>query len=384
MALATVLLPTLVAADQPSRPIKSGDPYAASRAKPAALRSKSHAARMEAMPTATWLWDLVDRMLAGPVPSPHRAIATRPKRAPMLASVTPRIAAPVAKPIDPVETGSYPATITKGAVQPTSAAASIDISEAILRDAGKAQAGRDLVKLELAARTYGEKATSGQIVFQSRPDWRLLERAQDSLSSPELNIAEAAGFEANTYVNDREKVITVAIAGTQDLKRGLIEADIWHALIKAEAPQQFFLAKSYMRTVVARYQQHGYSTECVGHSLGGGACAYAAAELGLRGIVVNPISAGKSSPAAKTLITNYIVDGDIAMTVYGARGHEFGGDIHIIDDGRREARRMLAEKFGALAGPVLIIQNMGRPIENHRIDRALDALAAHSGEPRVK
>ncbi len=226
-----------------------------------------------------------------------------------------------------------------------------DASQALVQAAERAQARSDLVKLELANRTYDEPRLSGQAAFDLRSDWRVLERARDALSGPELAAAQAAGFEANAYINEMTRTIVVAVAGSQDLRRDFLQADIWDALIRSQMPQQFFLAKTYIRSVMQRYQMRGFTTECVGHSLGGGACAYAAAELNVRAVVVNPIAAGKLPAGAKFLVTNYVVDGEIANLVYGARGHEFTGDVYRVSDGSREdARTKAVEKFGPAGG----------------------------------
>ena len=254
-----------------------------------------------------------------------------------------------------------------------------------MQAAERAQARSDLVKLELANRTYDERRISGQPVFDLRSDWRVLERARDALSGPELATAQAAGFEANAYINEMTKTIVVAVAGSEDLKRDFLQADIWDALIRAQMPQHFFLAKTYIRSVMQRYQMQGFSTECVGHSLGGGACAYAAGELNVRAIVVNPIAAGKLPLGAKFLVTNYVVDGEIANIVYGARGIEFSGDVvKISDSNRDEARLRAVEKFGPLAGPILVVRNLSDSVKSHKIERALELIAAHAGMERPR
>ena len=254
----------------------------------------------------------------------------------------------------------------------------------LMSQAERTQASHDLVKLELANRTYTENLISGQSAFEQRQDWRVLERARDTYSDAEGSAAAAAGFESNAYINEAEKTIVVAVAGTQDLRRDFLTADIWQALIKSESPQHFFMAKSYIRSVIQRYQARGFTTECVGHSLGGGACAYAAAELGIRATVVNPIAAGKISAGAKHLVRNYVVDGDIAQLVYAARGNEFIGDIRIINDGQNEARRRTAEKYGPLAGPVLVVKDLKQSLRSHRIGYALDRIAEHAGIDRQR
>lgn len=259
-----------------------------------------------------------------------------------------------------------------------------DLDAQLMREAAPAQARIDLVKLELARRTYDEDKIAGQPVFLTRPEWRVLERARDAWTDAELSASRAAGFEANAYINDTDKKIVVAIAGTQDLRRDFIEADIWRALIQSQSPQHFFLAKSYIRSVVQRYQSQGYQTECVGHSLGGAACAYAASELGIRAIVVNPISAGRLPESARLWITNYVVDGDIAAKVYGARGNGDTGDVQRIGDGGEEARLAVQAKYGPLAGPILIVRDLQNAVRVHQIDRALDLIAAQAGTERVK
>jgi hypothetical protein len=136
--------------------------------------------------------------------------------------------------------------------------------------------------------------------------------------------------------------------------------------------------------VMHRYQMQGYTTQCVGHSLGGGACAYAASELGIRAIVVNPISAGRLNDEARHLVTNYVVDGDIANFVYSARGNATSGDIQRIKDDRDAANRTLKDRYGPLAGPVLVVRDLRNAVRVHQIDRALDLIAVHAGTERPK
>ena len=303
----------------------------------------------------------------------------KPRRTARLARVTPSTAlAPVA-----------PAAIVTGAISPSRPADPPrlhqgDADAELVREAERAQARVDLVKLELARRAYDEASLGGQPVFATRPDWRVLERARDAWTDAELSASKAAGFEASAYINDADRKIVIAVAGTQDLRRDFLEADIWRALVQAQAPQQFFLAKSYIRSVIKRYQVQGYETECVGHSLGGAACAYVASELGIRAILVNPISAGKLPDQAKLWITNYVVDGDIANLVYGVRGNESPGDIQKVSAGSEAARVAVLAKFGPLAGPILIVRDLKSAVKVHQIDRALDLIAAHAGTDRVR
>jgi hypothetical protein len=353
--------------------------------------------------SSVWLFDYLSRML-----DTEPAAARRPRRvtrvavaAPVQANTLAPIAASVppsrpAAPANPVKqaavaapaTGVSPAVspVVTGTIAPGRPATptSPESQDALIVAAERSQARLDMVKLEFASRTYDERKLSGQQVFDLRSDWRVLERAREALTSAELTSATAAGFEANAYINETTHTIVVAVAGSQDVRRDFITADVWKALIKAEAPQQFYLAKTYVRSVMQRYQTQGYSTECVGHSLGGGACAYAASELGVRALVLNPISAGKLAAPARFLVTNYIVDGDIAQLIYGARGNEFPGNIQVINDGRDVARLMALEKYGPLAGPLLVVRELNASIKSHKVDAALDLIATQAETPRPR
>lgn len=337
--------------------------------------------------SGSWLIDYVGRLL-----DTEPAIARRsrggtksaaPARLPAAHATTLAATPNPGKAVTQPEAPTSP--ITTGTTVPVRPdAPATDQAEQIVMAAERFQARADLVKLEFAARTYDERKLSGQQVFELRSDWRVLERARDALAGAELASAVAAGFEANAYINETTKTIVVAVAGSQDLRRDFITADIWQALIKSEAPQQFYLAKTYVRSVIQRYQMRGFTTECVGHSLGGGACAYAAAELGIRAVVLNPISAGKLPAAAHFLITNYIVDGDIANLIYGARGREFPGTVQVVSDGRDVLRLMALEKYGQLAGPILVVRELAAGIGSHKVDHALDLVAAQAEVARPR
>lgn len=394
--------------------------------KPAPARRLALAARKpkagEDFWSTQWLSDLVARVIdpspatqrrprvlsRAPAPLPKVAAAiVEPAAAPTaIPPQAPVIAAPARQPTAPAERPQVvpqptitihptPADIVVTKVSPITTGAvttpaslppltTPDTSQMLMSQAEKTQASHDLVKLELANRTYAENLISGQSAFERRQDWRILERARDTQTEAEVAAADAAGFESNAYINEAEKTIVVAVAGTQDLRRDFLTADIWQALVKSESPQHFFMAKSYIRSVMRRYQARGFSTECVGHSLGGGACAYAAAELGIRAIVINPIAAGKMPAGAKHLVRNYVVDGDIAQLVYAARGAEFIGDIRIINDGQDQARLRTAEKYGPLAGPILVVRDLRQSLKSHRIGYALDRIAEDAGIERQR
>jgi hypothetical protein len=344
------------------------------------------APRATATAQTDWLYDYIARALS---PEPVRA-TPRIMRTAASKKIPTGSAVASLVPIGAAKAPLAPVQITTGTIVFPRAPGDLtgvnqdDLDAVLVNDAERTQTRLDLVKLELARRTYGEARLSGQSAFDSRIDWRVLERGREASTDAELSAATAAGFEANAYINDTDKVIVVAIAGTQDLRRDFLEADIWKALIQAQSPQQFFMAKSYIRSVIKRYQAQGYATECVGHSLGGGACAYAASELNIRAFVVNPISAGRLPAEARTLITNYVVDGDIARLVYDARGNILTGDIQLIKFDRDAIRRRLNERYGILAGAVLVVRDIQSAVKVHQIDRALDLIAVHANTQRIK
>jgi hypothetical protein len=354
-------------------------------------RARLHAANTAQSDDRSGLWliDYVSRLLdTEPAVARRPRTAHREAAAPRVPSSVPsqRLAAVVPDAVaapTPIPPTSPIATGTVIPARPDASPTGI-AGDALIVAAERFQARADLVKLEFSSRTYDERKLSGQQVFDFRTDWRVLERARDALTGAELSSAVAAGFEANAYINDATKTIVVAVAGSQDLRRDFLGADVWHALIKSQAPQQFYMAKTYVRSVMQRYQMQGYSTECVGHSLGGGACAYAAAELGIRALVLNPISAGKLAPGARYLVTNYVVDGDIANLIYGARGHEFTGNVQVINDGRDAIRLMALEKYGQLAGPILVVRELRASIDSHKVDHALDLIAVQAEVSRPR
>ena len=309
---------------------------------------------------------LAQPLVAGPITPLEPSQTSQPVRPGI-------IAAPATSPL---ATGSLPPPAVPGVPA--------DQADQLIVAAERSQLRADLVKLEFVSRTYDERKLAGQIVYAQRDDWRVLERAQDALTDAEKAGAAAAGFVANAYINETTRTIVVAVAGTQDLRRDFIAADIWRALIVANAPQHFYLAKTYVRSVIQRYQSQGFSTECVGHSLGGGACAYAAAELGIRALVLNPISAGRLAPPARALVTNYVVDGDIASIVYRARGNDFPGDVQVISDGRDAIRLLALQKYGQLAGPILVVRELRASVDSHKAEHALDLMAAQAETTRTK
>ena len=303
--------------------------------------------------------------------------ATKPTAFALSSQSAPAVT-PAQQPTSAIVTGSLSPS------RPVVVGAAPDSMDPLIIAAERSQARIDLVKLEFASRTYDERKLSGQQVFEIRSDWHVLERARDALAEAEAASARAVGFEANAYINETTRTIVVAVAGAQDLRREFLAVDAWNALIKAEAPQQFYLAKTYVRSVIQRYQMRGFSTECVGHSLGGAACAYVASELGIRALVLNPISAGKLAASARFQVTNYIVDGELADLIYGVRSNSIAVNGQANHEGRDAARQMTLEKFGTLSGPILVVRDLKASAQNYTVDRALEQISAQAETPRPR
>ena len=88
--------------------------------------------------------------------------------------------------------------------------------------------------------------------------------------------------------------------------------------------------------------------------------------------------------SARYLVTNYVVDGDIANLIYGARGNDFSGDVQVINDGRDAIRLMALEKYGQLAGPILVVRELRASFDSHKVDHALDLIAAQAETARPR
>lgn len=322
------------------------------------------------------------RPMAAPAAGPSQAAQAATIVTPNVPSVAAAIAQPQAANAAPQPA---PAPLTTASISPPAAPArsavlSPEANAALVRAADRTQARVDIVKLELAQRTYDEQRLSGRSAFDFRNDWRVLERARDALPPGQLAAAEAVGFEANAYINDAERTIVIAIAARRDLKRDFMDADAWREAAANERPQLLNLARAYSRSVMQRYQMQGYTTECVGHSLGGGACAVLAGELGLKAIVVNPLSLGAPPPRAAELVTNYIVDGELAALVPDAPVNRAAPLPRVSD----EVRARIAATYGELSGPVLVVRDIQQGVRVHRVDRVLDLLAVHAEAERAR
>ncbi len=266
-------------------------------------------------------------------------------------------------------------------------------------------ASRDMIALELASRAYDETRGPGGPAFTSRPDWTVLEHANTTMHGDLQRRAEASGFDATAYVNHAERRIIVAIAGSctrlffgarqaaiksqEDCRKDWIDNDIKAALIERRTPAQFAVARDYIESVAARHRtadgETRYAIECSGHSLGGGACAYAAADLGLHATTLNPISAGVLKTKQPGQITNYVVEGDLARVVYGLRGLAPTGIVYVIDDGRDHLRPILqAAQYGPVRGTAYFFgRKLVESFLDHTLNHGLDRLAGIAKVARV-
>lgn len=242
----------------------------------------------------------------------------------------------------------------------------------------------DWAILELAAKVYGMKTMPGQSPFAGNQDWKMLEIA-DARALPEMRAAlKAMGFNAYSYVNEGAKTLVVAVQGSRlpgldsashpDTRADLVQDwwinDLKKGLISGQTPPQFEIARQYVQAVKEAYGNK-YTIVCSGHSLGGGACAYAAGMEGVRAVVLNPISSSASTlPKNAHLIDNYVVENELAITAYGIAGRPLIGRHYKINNYRESGGGM--------------VKTIGGTLVDHGADVALGNLAKQVGIERIK
>ncbi len=260
----------------------------------------------------------------------------------------------------------------------------VPLGNALPQEPDLKKVSQDWAILELAAKVYGIKTMPGQSPFAGNQDWKMLEIA-DARALPEKREAlKATGFRAYSYVNEQGKTLVIAVQGSRapgldtashpDTRKDFVqdwwENDVKKALIQGRIPPQFEIAREYLEAVKQAYADK-YTIICTGHSLGGGACAYAAGREGVRAVVINPISSGASVPPANAhLIDNYVVEGELANTAYGIAGRAFVGRHYRINNYRESPGSL---KEAAVSAAV-----------DHGADTALDNLARQVGIERIK
>jgi hypothetical protein len=58
--------------------------------------------------------------------------------------------------------------------------------------------------------------------------------------------------------------------------------------------------------------------------------------------------------------------------------------VQVVNDGRDVIRLMALEKYGQMAGPILVIRELSASIRTHKADNALDLIAAQAEIARPK
>jgi hypothetical protein len=215
--------------------------------------------------------------------------------------------------------------------------------------------------LQLARAAYEDDLPLGSSVFRGRLEWKVLEKRED----------KASGFLAYTFVNLNEHKIVVGIQGSRYPvwlldRHGLTpqgrDAKMdWKQDVEAiwggKNPAQFFQAEKYVREISDRFRDR-YTIDCAGHSLGGGACVYAAAQIpNVHAIAITPVSSNSLSTRNAYLIDNYITKGDATAAAHGAIERGLTGWKY--------------EVQGTALGDVPVIRFGTR----HDLDRILNALS---------
>jgi hypothetical protein len=211
---------------------------------------------------------------------------------------------------------------------------------------------------------------------------------RDTKLANEQTPAPFSGFSAATYVNHRSKHVVLAIAGTKLSSLADLKNDL--AALLRRKPQQFDEALDYFRSVLDRYKSKlpGYTFACTGHSLGGGACAYAAAILSRPSVTLNPIGSkwisGIPEPSKPTIV-NYIDPNDLAYKTFSLVRLPPVGQLYWIKDPPHNAGWLAAaKKIYRYFRPENSLTRLQKSIEAHSADGSLTRLAQHENLPRLQ
>jgi hypothetical protein len=185
-------------------------------------------------------------------------------------------------------------------------------------------------------------------------------------------------------VNKRAKRIVIAIGGTSFRDLGDLKTD-YAALRHTVLPEQFRIALDYARDVRERFGAT-HAISCSGHSLGGGACAYLAATLGMKAVTINPIAAAMPHRVCKhylTRIDNYVMGQDIAFLTYQKAGRQLLGNVIHLNSPWRDYLATYG-KGTSLRFDRLLAKPVGWIIrvQAHRLEAALDTIAQRAGVAR--
>jgi hypothetical protein len=173
------------------------------------------------------------------------------------------------------------------------------------------------------------------------------------------------------------------LSSLADLKNDL-------AALLRKKPPQFDEALDYFRSVLDRYEDKlpGYTFACTGHSLGGGACAYAAAMLSRPGVTLNPIGSkwisGIPEPSKPTIV-NYIDPSDLAYKTFSlVRLPPVGQHYWIKDPPGDGGWLATAKKIYRFFRPENSLTRLQKSIEAHSADGSLTRLAQYQNLPRLQ
>lgn len=237
----------------------------------------------------------------------------------------------------------------------------------------------------MASATYSDKLKIGDNVFKGNDKWKVLDKIDD----------KASGLQAYVIVNREEARMVLAVRGSgnpvlaiadkliSDITQGLIHvpggkdaAADWkqdlNAIGRGQTPTQFTIAEKLVRQL---QDQHGslYSIECAGHSMGGGACAYAAANIsGVHAVTVNPISTGALASKSSYLVDNYFIRNDAPDVAQRALQKDLTGwKYEINPQGPGTRPGSVANSTPSTLPPSLGVT----PIDRHSVDHAVGGIA---------
>jgi hypothetical protein len=240
----------------------------------------------------------------------------------------------------------------------------------------------DWMVMQMASAAYSDKLVKGENVFKGNSDWKVVDKRYDTPS----------GLFAYVLLNKTEGRAVVAFRGSND-PRWLLTPDIrqsrdagkdWYqdlvAYFGGKPPAQFKVAESILKDVKKEYGGR-YTIDCVGHSLGGADCAYAAAQVpGVHAVAIDPISIGSNATRNAYFMDNYIVPQDVADRFFRERG--LTGWTYKI------------ESSANLAGPLPLETSQSTPstsdplgtnmIARHSVERALNAIGKDVGLQRLE
>jgi hypothetical protein len=235
--------------------------------------------------------------------------------------------------------------------------------------------------LNLASASYNDNLKKGDLVFKGRDDWVVADRHVDPKT----------GLLAYAFKNEKTATIVVAFQGSRNLLSPSSYSpqngpDTWRdwvqndgrAYILSQRPPQFDGAKDYVQSIQKQYGKD-YVIDCTGHSLGGGACTYAASQLkGIHATTLDPITYQGATANNAFAIDNYVTRGDPADIANRLQNRTSPGWYYQVIP-----QAPPAAPSGVAVSTPPTMPATGMPIVGrHNPDVLLDALAAETGLAR--